>query len=286
MRSIRLLTATLLMIGACSSCKIVPPSLSATESREFSDSPKWSYPANVVGQVPAHVILGRLADEGLLLTWPSGRDAGSLTILPGMNLRDVRDLVEVEMRWVYADKAFHRVSFAMSAEELRLFRYRRVLVPVSIRFVRVNAGIGLEEIAAGTTLYQYCGLFPDGQDTTFSTGQERGFTEGIVGVESSSQTAVRTTRKTVSSGIEIDGFVTLMPGGWARFVSDLSVSSFTGTSLDRATTKVPLSVDIPRGKWQSVHVFSAMDLAGSWQFGSSPTIRLGGDWVRVDVRVD
>lgn len=240
-----------------------------------------------MGEVPGHLAIAELIRSELVVSVPAGRVPATVTLLEDATYADLRNEVEKAFRWVYHDREMHEISWAQSVDELRLFRRRRVLVPLSIRFVRVAAGTSLEEISAGYTLYQYTGLFPDGQDTQFSSQQERGFTEGVVGVDSGSvDTVVKTTRKTISSGLNIDGFVTLMPGGWARFVGNLSVSAFTGTGLDRSVTTVPLSVDIPRYRWQAVHVFSAVDLAGSWQFGSSPTVRLGGDWVRVDVRVD
>jgi len=209
-----------------------------------------------------------------------------LTVPQGSTYFDLRNLAEKNWRWVYGNRAFHYIPWTQSDDDLRLFRYRRVNVPVSIRFVRVSGGVSLDELSAGTTLYLYSGLFPDGQDSSFSTNQERGFQEGIVGTDNPGTTVVRTNRKTINSGIDIAGYVTCMPGSWARFVTKLEVSAFTGSGLDRNVTSVPLSLDVPRYQWVPVHVFSSLDLAGSISFGSAPTIRLGGDWVRVDVRVD
>jgi len=219
-------------------------------------------------------------------SYPPGRDATEMAVIEGSTYADLRILVETSMQWVYAERQFFRVPLQMSKDDLRLFQWRRYQVPVSIRFVRVSGGISLTDIQAGTTIYQYTGLFPDGQDVSFNSNQERGFTEGLESPDGESGKVVRTTRKTVSSGLGVDAYVSCMPGQWARIVGQLNVSAFTGSGLDRSSTDVPLSVDLPRGKWQTVHVFSALDAAASLVSGEKPTIRAGADWVRVDVRVD
>jgi hypothetical protein len=239
--------------------------------------------------VPVGEALAELKRLELVDEWPWGREPATVLLPEHSRAGDLRDAIERKMAWVLDGSEFRRFTgpvaddVADQAVELMGRPIPRVLI--SIRFVRVSGSLSLDDVSAGAVLFEYTGAIPDGYKTTFSNNQERSFVEGVQGLEGPTG-VVRTTRKTISSGVTFDGRAVRMPGGFARLRGTLSVSAFVGRDLDRNTTEVPLTADLIRGQWTAVHLFSSLEAAAAFGFrGEGLTARVGGDRIRVDVRV-
>lgn len=268
-----------------SGCVVKPPTSERLMVAPSSyASPRWSQPALLVGEVPLGQALDRLRQAEVVNGHPDSRELSTLIVPRGSTLRDLSRLVERDQAWILVGREYVRYGRWIGGDDLRRIAQRRTSYPVSIRFVAVQGGLNLASVDAGLVIRQYSGVAVDGEPSSVSQTTERSYFDEVTSAETGN--TVRTSRKSVSSGVNFSYEVLLMPGGLARIVGTLDVSSFVGSSADRAATNVPIQIDIDRGEWIPVHLFTGGDASVALAFKGDFDARIGGSYVRVDVRVD
>ena len=117
------------------------------------------------------------------------------------------------------------------------FRMRGLVI---FEFFRVSAGADITQLSVGSSLMRFQSVFTPGTELSFSSTSERSYVSNMsVG---DTDTFVQSTRETVSAGLEFSGFIGVKDD-LVRMDGTLSVSSFSGSSTDRASVNVPLFFD-------------------------------------------
>ena len=196
---------------------------------------------------------------------------------------------------MYANQRFYPAVATHSIESPDLFgrpmweqvpRTQRPSMSVKVRFVRGGAAVSTVEISGDASISEQCWTMPDGVKANLTSQTERSFSEGVVGV-GDSQNVVRTTRVTRSSGVQVDGMFSRLPGSLFRADANYTVSSFIGTGTDRAITTIPIQGDFPLHKWVPVYEVRGASASALLSFmGDGLTGSLAFDVVRVYVRAE
>lgn len=183
------------------------------------------------------------------------------------------NLIELKTGWIYDSNALRFLparathsadapdTFGAPAADSVVSREPRPIVALGVRFRRVSANAqnfgGSFGADGGVVLQHFEASIPEGVQALWSSGQERGFFEGVTSTEGSSQ--VNTVRRVVTSGLDVTALVARLPGGSARIDGQLSISSFEGGSPDRTVLSVPMQIDGPRNEWLPIVRLRGLD---------------------------
>jgi hypothetical protein len=266
----------------------------------LSLSPKLRRAADIMGEVSLQAALRQLVSVEVLVDYPPISDPSAKVIIsPLARILDVVKEVETVTGWVYdSDRlAFDVASATHTMDNPDAFgrpqseqvpRSSRAIVRVEFRFRRVAAGVSLDPrnfLSADGTLTTFSASVPDGVDATWATTDERGYFDAVQGTDGATS-QIRTTRRTVSSGIQMTALTSRLPGQIFRIDGTLEVSAFTGSQLDRSVISVPLQLDGPRYVWVPVFRTSSLDASLKTALrGRGVTADLSGSDVLLELRV-
>lgn len=285
-----------------------PTSTSLIRQSDFiSPIPRGDQPYPGYGTIPILVILAHLQAQGIVRDYPriSLLDNLDFSVPVSQNSRisDVLKTIESARGWVYdpetRDFYYPPASHSLEGPDAfgrvgagndRVGVTPRAMIAISFLFRRASGGVTAEEISIGGDGTIFRASIPEGVQANWSSGQNRSYFEGVQSPESdSSNNVVRTERKTVSAGISLDALACRLPGGKFRIDGNLSVSSFTGATLDTAEVEVPLQFDGDRGKWQRILTIAGGDAGIRAAFQGSRAFRAAsasGSALEVFIRVD
>lgn len=264
--------------------------------------------AGVQGQVPLGVALEHLRTLQVLSgenAWPVlDTITGDVHVAPGHRVRDLLWSIESMTGWVYEpDRQRFRGASATHSEDAPdsfgrprsdvVSREPRPMVALGVRFRRIQGGVsntvGQFGAAAGGLITHFEASIPEGVEAAWASGDERGYTEGIVSADNEAGPGggvVQTTRRTVTSGVNVEAIVARLPGGKCRVDGTLEVSSFSGASLDRSRVSIPLQLDGDRDVWIPIYRFRSGDASLSiFARGLGLRGAIGASDVLVEVRV-
>jgi len=163
----------------------------------------------------------------------------------------------------------------------------RPMIRVELDFVRMGAGgrLSRRPLASGDwqriTVEHVC---PAGSGFALQSVSERSFSRSFIDV-GSNDGIVQSDREVVSAGVKFSA----LAGGdskAARLSGRVSVSSFAGDGVDRSAVEVPLSVDMPWGRWVEVSRITGASASARVAFRAFDwSISGTGDVVIIRVRV-
>lgn len=285
-------------IGGPTSVSMVRQSES-TLQLQAADRPFPAY-----GKLPVIVALFELQRLEIVRSYPaltllSDTREWEVEIASQSRVRDVIKSIELARGWVfdpetrdfYEPPASHTLEspdeFGRATGE-RVGVSSRAMVAVSFMFKRASAGLTPDEISLGGDGTLFRASIPEGVPADWTSGSERGYFEGVSSPESDSGQVVQTTRQTVSAGIALNAVTARLPGGKFRIDGKLTVSSFTGQTLDRASINVPLQCDGDRGRWIRILTIAGGDIGIRAAFQGSQAIKASasGEALELLIRVD